>query len=342
MDNRVMDNVCHTLVGVVFGESGLKRRTRFGNTALIIAANLPDVDVLAFASSTPAVAIRRGWTHGVLAQIFLPIFLTSLLIGVNRLWPSRRVDATAARTRALLFLSYVGVCSHIFLDYLNNYGVRLLMPFSERWYYGDALFIVDPWLWLVLGASLVMARRRRSLATARMALVLVAVYVEVMLASAFASRQAVLKAWTDERGIVPRALMVGPTFGNPLRKVIIAETEHAYQTGTFTWWPRRIQFETRLIPKNDQNAAVVRARGDERFRAILRWARFPYYELEHVNGDTRVTLRDLRFGNRVGAVSVLVPASRARASHEGPVPKSTTPVLPPLMTTPTRSSALGS
>ncbi len=30
------------------------------------------------------------------------------------------------------------------MDWLNSYGVRLLMPFSNRWFYGDALYIVDP------------------------------------------------------------------------------------------------------------------------------------------------------------------------------------------------------
>ena len=31
-----------------------------------------------------------------------------------------------------LLLSYIGVYSHVFLDYLNNYGVRLLTPFDWR------------------------------------------------------------------------------------------------------------------------------------------------------------------------------------------------------------------
>ena len=31
------------------------------------------------------------------------------------------------------------------------------MPFDDRWFYGDALFIVDPWLWLVLGLPVVWA-----------------------------------------------------------------------------------------------------------------------------------------------------------------------------------------
>ena len=44
--------------------------------------------------------------------------------------------------------------THPVLDWLNNYGIRLLMPFSPRWFYGDAVFIIDPWLWLALGGAL--------------------------------------------------------------------------------------------------------------------------------------------------------------------------------------------
>ena len=51
----------------------------------------------------------------------------------------------------------IGTLSHPFLDWLNNYGVRLLMPFSGRWFYGDALFIVDPFLWIVFGGAVMLA-----------------------------------------------------------------------------------------------------------------------------------------------------------------------------------------
>ncbi len=56
--------------------------------------------------------------------------------------------------RELLFLSYVAVISHPFLDTLNTYGVRWLMPFSAEWFYGDTLFIIDPWVWLALALGL--------------------------------------------------------------------------------------------------------------------------------------------------------------------------------------------
>ena len=80
-----MDNLCHTLVGAAFGEAGLKRRTRFGSATLMIASNLPDIDVLAFATGIPA-ALRRGWTHGA-AQLLLPVALTAIVLAVDRRWP---------------------------------------------------------------------------------------------------------------------------------------------------------------------------------------------------------------------------------------------------------------
>jgi inner membrane protein len=43
---------------------------------------------------------------------------------------------------------------------LNVYGIRLLEPFSSQWFYGDTLFIIDPWLWALLIASIWLSRRR--------------------------------------------------------------------------------------------------------------------------------------------------------------------------------------
>jgi inner membrane protein len=58
-----------------------------------------------------------------------------------------------ARAGPLLAVSAIGVVTHPALDWLNNYGLRWLMPFDGRWFYGDAVFIIDPWLWLLLGGG---------------------------------------------------------------------------------------------------------------------------------------------------------------------------------------------
>jgi inner membrane protein len=43
--------------------------------------------------------------------------------------------------------------THPLLDWVNSYGMRWWVPLHPDWSYGDALFIVDPWLWLLLGGA---------------------------------------------------------------------------------------------------------------------------------------------------------------------------------------------
>ena len=41
------------------------------------------------------------------------------------------------------------------------------MPFDGRWFYGDALFVIDPWVYLVLGGILFLTYSRKRLSLAR-------------------------------------------------------------------------------------------------------------------------------------------------------------------------------
>ena len=152
-----MDPVTHTLVGAILAETRFGR-VPLGTVTLVIGANLPDIDAAAyFLGSDLALGVRRGWTHGVLAMALLPALLGWVMhrVAVAR---SRRHPATAPPPLGrLMGLSYLAVLSHPALDWLNTYGVRLLMPFDGRWFYGDSVFIIDPWLWLLLGTVVVLA-----------------------------------------------------------------------------------------------------------------------------------------------------------------------------------------
>jgi inner membrane protein len=150
-----MDPVAHTFTGMALAAAGLRRATPLAAAALIAGANAPDVDVFSglFGEFAP-MAFRRGWTHGVLALALWPFVLTGLLLAWDRHVRRRRTPAAVpARAGPLLFLSALGVVTHPALDWLNNYGLRWLMPFDGRWFYGDAVFIIDPWLWLALGGG---------------------------------------------------------------------------------------------------------------------------------------------------------------------------------------------
>ena len=150
-----MENLTHSLLGATLAELALpsgattpQRRIFF--TTSIVAANLPDADLL-YSRIMPAplgyLLHHRGHTHSLAGLIPL-----ALLIGAVSLLPRISPHVTRHRTR-LWGLIAVGLLSHIVLDSWNSYGVHPFWPFDARWYYGDVIFIFEPWLWLLLGVA---------------------------------------------------------------------------------------------------------------------------------------------------------------------------------------------
>ena len=320
-----MDNLCHTLTGAALGKAGLASRTRYGMATLMIAANLPDVDVAVFLTDTLPVSFRRGWTHGVLAQVLLPIALAGAMWAIARFRspvPGLRSPAAPAGTSphapapvrtnvtALLLLSYVGLYSHIFLDYLNSYGLRLLMPFSGRWFYGDALFIMDPWMWAILGAGLAMGARvdRRGPATparpARVALAVATAYTLAMLASNLWARSVVHDGLTRAGRPVETRFMVTPVFANPFRREVLVDTGDRYEKG-FVWFEPEPHFRPAGygVDKGLDQPEARRALATPRAQAFLRWSRFPFVAVDRTEAPPRLWLNDYRYSDasaRVG------------------------------------------
>lgn len=161
-----MDNLTHSLVGALLGQMGLKKRTAYAMPTLIVAANLPDIDATCAVYGIESLAMRRGVTHGPIALIVLPFVLWGIILAFDA-WQVRRGTRPAQRPPLdkgwLLALAFVGCLSHPALDWLNNYGIRLLEPFSSRWFYGDTLFIIDVWIWAALGLSIWFSLRREVL-----------------------------------------------------------------------------------------------------------------------------------------------------------------------------------
>jgi len=145
-----MDNVTHTLIGLVAGEA-LAVKTKKARvplwTASAIGNNLPDLDVLLTLTLLPGKANyllhHRGHSHTFLIGIVLAALSFFFWRGLGK----EKNDMPWKEVGALLFL---GVFLHIFADYWNSYGVHPFWPLDSSWYYGDIFFIIEPWIWMVV------------------------------------------------------------------------------------------------------------------------------------------------------------------------------------------------
>lgn len=300
-----VDNICHSLVGAALGQAGLARRTTLGMSTLVIANNLPDVDVAVFATNTLAMSFRRGWTHGVLAQALLPVALTGAMLAYDRFVVQRHPGAPPrAVARELLLLSYLGVFAHVFLDFLNSYGVRLLMPFSGHWFYGDALFIVDPWLYLAVGGGWWMSRRRglaglaRASGPARIGLMIGAAYILVMLASSAIARSTVRDGLLRAGRPAATRFMVTPVAVNPFSREVVVDLGDRYEKGNL-WFEPGPHFRPAGfgMPKGLDDPALPPALQTPLARGFLLWSRFPFVQVDRGTSPPTIWLNDYRYAN---------------------------------------------
>jgi inner membrane protein len=305
-----LDNLAHSLAGAALGEAGLKTKTGLGMATLIIAANLPDLDALGLLFGEN-LAWRRGWTHGPIAMLVLPPLLVGAMLLFDR-WQARRGTRPAERLPLhvgwLFVLTYVGWVSHPLLDFMNTYGIRLLMPFSERWFYGDTLFIIDVWLWtgLALGVWLSGRRRRKGSAhadrPALLSLGAAAVYTAAMGASSLAAERLTREA-AEARGHGPvRTVVASPVPVNPFRREVVFGTDEAYGFGVLRWTPSpRLQLEPRLVPKHMDDPAIAQARQAKAIADFLYWSRLPFATVQRRPDATIVTIRDARYSTGAAA-----------------------------------------
>ncbi len=312
-----MDPICHTLVGASLGCTGLERKTRFGRVTLILGANLPDVDVISYGwGETAALGFRRGVTHGIPALLILPLLLaTAMWLLGRRSKPGTPTPTTDFKW--LLVLSALSVVSHPTLDFLNVYGVRWLMPFDDTWFYGDTLYIVDPWMWAILAAALLSTRLFRNpyagpafTRPARLGLIVAFTYICAMAAGKSISRHVVESEFSSAE--IPR-FMVAPLPIDPFRRYVVIEGESAYRLGTVELYPRpRLRLDGRLVPKGE-GPESDRASATEEGRTFLSWARFPFFETDASNDPSAVYILDARYTLRRDATfgSIRIPEADA-------------------------------
>ncbi len=295
-----MDNLTHSLFGAALGQLGLKRKTGLAMPALVIGANLPDIDAVASLLGPQSLAIRRGLTHGPIALLLLPLVLCGALLAFDR-WRSRRGRSPLQRLPVhagwLLALAFIGTLSHPLLDWFNSYGIRLLEPFSSRWFAADTIFIIDLWLWTALLAGVwwsLRLERRGDAAWRRPAVACLAAMGAYVVINGLISRHAVQIATAEvERSLARKPTMV---VANPVpitfwRRRMLWRCDHDHGYGDFAL-PSHVHLEPEIKPHGlPSDALDAIARSDAGVRAYLFWSRMPIVSRD---GDTLV-LQDQRF-----------------------------------------------
>jgi inner membrane protein len=137
-----MDNLTHTLIGYTLSRAGLNRWSPRPDLTLMLAANIPDLDMLAwFGGPLTLLDAHRGFTHCIAMLPVMAALATLIVCAVSR---------STRGWKALYALSLIGVASHLLLDWTNTYGIRLLLPFSSEWLHLDLTHLFDVWIWAAM------------------------------------------------------------------------------------------------------------------------------------------------------------------------------------------------
>lgn len=298
-----MDNLTHSLTGLALSRAGLSRAGPGATLALVLASNLPDVDLLSsLASTTAYLEHHRGFTHSIVGAPLLAVGLALAL----------RWAVPGARLLGLLACSLVGVAGHVFMDLWTSYGTRVLSPFDRRWLTWDLVFIIDPWVLAILLAAVLWQRRSaQGPGIASVGLGLLLAYVG---ARAVLHAQAADRALAQLSGRKVERLAALPAPFNPFAWRVIADTGDAYWMGDLDLRGRSAPLSRRA--KQPEDAAVARARSASEVAAVfLDFSSFPWLEVEPTPDGTAVVWRDLRFQAR-GRESFV---ARVVVGHDGQI-----------------------
>lgn len=300
-----MDNITHSLTGLLLSRAGLQRLTPRAPWILLLAANAPDIDVVsAFGGSLNYLHYHRYLTHSLVALPVLPL----LCVLAVRLISRRPVNWPGAYV-----IAFIGVASHLALDLTNTYGVRLLLPFSGRWLHWDITNVIDFWIWGVLfisvcapalarlvnaeiGATGQTASAGRGFAV--FALVFLTLY-EGARSVAHARAVSTLESRIYSGQAPSRvAALPGPVSLFEWRG--IAETPELVSSVNVDLLGDFDPATGRSFYKPEPSPAIEAARRTPVFEEFLRFSQYPFWQVtpaEQAEGGTRVEAVDLRFGD---------------------------------------------
>jgi inner membrane protein len=149
-----MDNLTHSLIGLAVSKAGLERLSPAATAVCILAANSPDSDIVVLIFGRWAfLQHHRGITHSIVGALTLSLLLPLVFYLGDWIIARVRARPPLVKLKGLMIASVVATATHPIMDWTNNYGVRFLLPWNSGWSYGDFVFIIDPFIWIILGGA---------------------------------------------------------------------------------------------------------------------------------------------------------------------------------------------
>ena len=191
-----------------------------------------------------ALSFRRGWTHGIAraAAVADAADRRSLVPSPRSIAPAPRMSIRRFTQDGCSSLCYVGVYSHVFLDYLNNYGVRLRRPSAgggSTETRSSSSIRGCGWCWGRASGSPAVSGGPLP---ARAALLCAAVLHPRD--AGVGARRAGYRRWTSgatrEASSPVRSWSV-PRRCTPFTREVIVDVGDHYERGTFSWWPAGVR-----------------------------------------------------------------------------------------------------
>jgi inner membrane protein len=298
-----LEPITHFLTGAVLARAGFNRKTALATATMTLAAEAPDLDVFwGFKGPVYSFAHHRGFTHSFLGLILVSAVVVGFMYLVWRL-RGRKTNIPGLLPRwGLLFLfAYIAGLSHILLDYANNYGIRPFWPFWEKWYSWDIVFIVEPALYVILVAGLVLPAifsRYQLLPRGRRFAVIALVCVAGLYAARDHEHRNAVHAVQQQRfnSAAPLRVSAYPYYWNIFRWYAVAETPDFFATSDINSRSGEMNNrELEMFSKPPETPVTLAAKKSYLGRVYLDWARYPLVTETQSGKDWMVHFRDLRY-----------------------------------------------
>jgi inner membrane protein len=308
-----VDNLTHTLTAIAISQAGINRKTRYATATLILAGNIPDIDIVAgFGGGIDYLKYHRGITHSLVGIVALAFLCWGIFYWLGK--HTKPKSDLPLNSRWLLLAALLGTGSHLLLDFTNSYGVRPFLPFSGRWYAWDIMYVIDPLLLalLILGLGIPWILRLASeeLGAARGRVAWGAIFSLGALLILWGVRdlahRRALEVFDGRNysGEAPRRVSAFPEMGNPFTWIGVIETDSSFHVvGADELDAGREPEEFQTFPKPQPSDALRAAMSTRAGKIMLDFSRYPWAEVETSDDGEQVSICDLRFYN---------PAARSR------------------------------